>query len=81
MTCSPRTRERVREAAAELRACDGVVAVDVLAPSEGLHARWSLELVTTDHLAAPVLERLAANRFALADVSPQGGQFYAVAVA
>lgn len=79
MSCSPRTRERVREAAAELRACDGVVAVDVLAPSEGLHARWSLELVTTDHLDAPVLERLAANRLELADVSPQGENYHALA--
>lgn len=78
MSCNPATRERLREVAAELRDCDGVIAVDVLAPTEGTHARWSIELVTSDHLQPAVLERLAMHGLSLGPMAPQGEFFEAV---
>jgi len=81
MTCTVRDRERVREAAAELRPLDGVVTVDVLAPGTGPRAGWSLSVVMDQPLQPAMQQRLAAHGLAVPDVSPQGGHFEALATA
>jgi hypothetical protein len=45
MTCQPDQRDRVRQAARELRALDCVVAADVLDPSTGPFPSWSIDVV------------------------------------
>lgn len=77
MTCTVRQRERVREAAAEVRACDGVVAATVLAPTEGTEPTWSISLVTAGRLQPAALERIAANDLCLGPFTPQGDGFEA----
>lgn len=45
MTCSADRRDEARDAAARLRAVPTVADVDVLAPAESRHGRWTLEIV------------------------------------
>jgi len=81
MHCTVADRDRVREAAAEIRACDDVLGVDVLPPRVGPERGWSIEVTLTTAPAAPVLERLAAHDLATPDVSPRGSGFRLVATA
>ncbi len=81
MTCTVRDRERVREAAAELRPLDGVVAVDVLPPGTGPRAGWSLSVLMDRPLQPAMQQRLAAHGLAVPDVSSQGAHFEALATA
>jgi hypothetical protein len=81
MTCTVAERQRVREAAAELRAIDGVVAADARPPGEATTAGWSLSLVMDRPLQPAMQERLAAHGLAVPDVSPRGEHYYASATA
>ncbi len=82
MTECPRmTGARVREAAAEIRACDAVLGVDVLDPAESGRGRWALEIVTTEPLPSPVLERLAAHDLSVPDAVARGAVWRALATA
>jgi hypothetical protein len=81
MTCTVQDRARVREAAAELRALDAVIAADAHPPGEGTRPGWSLSVVMDHPLPADAMDRLAAHGLAVPDVSPQGTYFEALATA
>ena len=79
MGCTVDARRRMRTCAAECRARDGVVAVDVLPPAEGPQATWTLEVVCAGAGVPPgVLNQIAVHGLRLAHVDPQGA--YTVAV-
>jgi len=52
MSCTVADRERVREAAAEIRACDDVLGADALPPGAGPELGWSLEITRPPHSEA-----------------------------
>ncbi len=79
MTCTVADRERVREAAAEIRACEDVLGVDVLPPGAGPELVWSIEITLTTPLGSGVLERLAAHDLQLAEADPRGSGYWALA--
>lgn len=82
MPCTAGDRDRVREAVAECRARDGVVAADVLEPDAGPRRTWSLELVVEgDGLEAWLLDRLADHDLRALRVTPQGRHTHAVVTA
>ncbi len=81
MGCTVADRERVREAAAELRPLDGIVAVDVLAPGQGTRAGWSLSVIMDRPLQPDAMQRLAAHGLAVPDVSSQGAHYETLATA
>ena len=76
MTWTVAERQRVREAAAELRAIDGVVAADAHPPGVDTRAGWSLSLVMDRPLQPAMQERLSAHGLAVPDVSPRGEHYY-----
>ncbi len=79
MSCTVADRERVREAAAEIRTCDDVLGIDVLPPEAGPELGWSLEITTTTPLGSAVLDRLAAHDLLLAEAGPRGSGYWALA--
>ncbi len=79
MTCTVADRERVREAAAEVRACDDVIGADALPPGAGPELGWSLEITATTPLGSTLLERLAAHDLQLAEAGPRGSGYWALA--
>lgn len=81
MTCTVADRERVREAAAEIRACDGVVDAEVCSPTTGTTQSWSIEITLTAPLSSAVLDRLAAHDLALPQAAPRGTGYWALATA
>lgn len=78
MSCSPATRERVKIAAAELRACDGVVAATVLQPGEGTEPNWSISLICEGRLQPGALKRIAAHDLRVGPCTPQGDGYGAL---
>jgi len=80
MTECPRmTGARVREAAAEIRACDGVRGVDVLDPNASPRGCWALEIEMSEPLPPAVLERLAAHDLSVPDAVARGPSWRAIA--
>lgn len=79
--CPRATGERVREAAAEVRACDAVIGVDVQDPNESGHGKWAIEIVTTEPLPAAVLERLARHDLSVPDAVARGTAWHSLATA
>lgn len=71
MTCTAKRRRRAREAADALRACESVLAVDVLAPATGPQDGWSIE-ATAEIVGPTVLRTAARHDLALPEIAPQG---------
>jgi len=79
MSCTVADRERVREAAAEIRACDDVLGADALPPGAAPELGWSIEITLTTPLGSAVLERLAAHDLQLVEAGPRGSGYWALA--
>lgn len=80
MTECPRAiGDRVREAAAEVRGCDSVIAADVLDPNESGRGRWAIEIVTSEPLPAAVLERLGQHDLSVPDAVARGTAWHSLA--
>jgi hypothetical protein len=59
MTCTVERRKHAREAADALRACESVVAVDVLDPTTEPRQCWSIEVMA--ERVGPTVFRVAAR--------------------
>lgn len=70
MTCTAERRKRAHEAADALRACESVVAVDVLDPATEPRDRWSIE-VTAEQVGPAVLRVAARHDLAAPQIAPQ----------
>ena len=79
--CPRATGERVREAATEIRTCDGVLAVHVLDPAESGRGQWTIEIITSRALPPGVLQRLARHDLSVPDAVPRGTTYRSIATA
>lgn len=73
MTCTTEQRATARNAADALRERDTVVAVDVLAPHDAPHGRWTVDVVCDgDGIPPAVLDDLSHYGLTLRGCHPQG---------
>lgn len=78
--CARVTGGQIREAAAEIRACDSVIGVDVLDPVESQRDSWTIEITTGLPLGPAVLDRLARHDLAVPVSARRGDDYCTVAV-
>jgi hypothetical protein len=81
MACHVETRNQARAAIESLGTHPAVVATDLLAPGEGIHAGWTVEFVCDRPVPPAVQLTLASNGLAIRDVSTQGMPAHYVVIA
>lgn len=78
MSCTVDERKAARRVADALRACDGVVAVDVLAPTKSQFDDWTIDaVVRADGIPPEVLRELALEGLTLRPM-PQRAEYSSV---